>query len=307
MFVIFFTAIMIVSVLLVSHCFYGGGIQSEPLKITSSIGVCTRVRDEQHILTEWLEHYLVNLRFSRAIIYDDYSNPPVLNTIGKFTNDPRVVVVSSPTKNQAEAYTDGLSRCIDLDWVLLCDADEFVWTDGRDIREHMATTFPPEVGTVLVNWLVFGTSGLLKLDKRRPIREQFVKREELNCYWNQFVKSFVRPTCPDLRVWVHITSSNQRQMATAGGEIVSQKVKDETGNTGPCIEGERVVGLDHQTSPVLMVHYMTLDFESMAKKSIRNKALADIGMKYTKHWYEHTMKDSVVDRRMHKYLRNKKN
>lgn len=101
-----------------------------------SIGVCARVKDEQKIISEWVCHYL-RLGFERVVIYDDGSNPPVKKTLVDCI-DSKVVVVDSPTANQAEAYSDGMSRCSDLDWMLLCDADEFLWTDGRTITDYLA-------------------------------------------------------------------------------------------------------------------------------------------------------------------------
>tara|TARA_Y100000741_G_scaffold295824_1_gene236466 strand:- start:378 stop:566 length:189 start_codon:yes stop_codon:yes gene_type:complete len=56
------------------------------------------------------------------------------------------------------------------------------------------------------------------------------------------------------------------------------------------------------TMPLLLVHYMTLDRENMARKAVRNKALTNIGSKYTPAWYERMFTDSVQDLRMLKYV-----
>ena len=58
---------------------------------------------------------------------------------------------------------------------------------------------------------------------------------------------------------------------------------------------------DLSTMPLLLVHYMTLDWENMARKAVRNKALANIGAKYTPAWYKTMFTDSVQDLRMLKY------
>ena len=268
-------------------------------------GVCTRVRDEQNILEEWVQHYLA-LGFSRAVIYDDQSNPPVSDTLRAYRHDVRVTVVSAPTENQAHAYREGLRLCAaDCDWVLLCDADEFLWTEEKGVAEFLAT-FGPEVGTVLVNWLVYGTSWITRMDPYRPVREQFVLRERYTSQWNRWVKSFVRPQLADLNVWVHVSASPSHSIRLATGEEVSSQARsapaNQSGLPHPVLFSERVYGLDVSRAPVLLVHYMTRDFETMAMKSHRNKNLQDIKSRYTMKWYEAFFEEAEFDDRMHKYL-----
>ena len=254
------------------------------------VGICTKVKDEQHIIREWVRHYL-RLGFDRIIIYDDNSYPPVKKTLRDNDNDA-VIIIDTPTTNQAEAYKDGLSRCEDLDWVLLCDADEFIWTDGRDLKLYL-TSAPEQVGTILLNWLTYGTSGIIKMRSDISIFQQFISREPYISYLNGYVKSFVRPKMADIHIWVHISYSPHRLVACADGTIIR--------NIKALSRSERVAPISLGKMPILLVHYMTLDYETMARKSVRNKSLTDIGDKYTLEWYERTFTDSVIDRRMMVY------
>ncbi len=266
------------------------------------LGVCTRVRDEQNILGEWVQHYL-SLGFSRAVIYDDHSVPPVHQTLSTYNFDERVTVVTLPTENQAQAYQEGLRLLAgDCDWVLLCDADEFLWTSGRSVADHLAT-FGPEVGTVLVSWLVYGTSGIQRMDPGRPVREQFVVRERFTSGWNYWVKSFVRPQLPDLKVWVHVSFSPTHTVRLASGQEVDPYNRSLPSDPPhPVLLSERVFGLDVSQAHMLLVHYMTRDFETMAHKSHRNHNLEDIGNKYTMGWYKANFEEAEIDNRMHRYL-----
>ena len=252
-----------------------------------TVGVCARVKDEQRIIRDWVRHYL-RFGFDRVILYDDGSNPPVKETLADNTDD-RVIVIDTPTANQGEAYRDGLARCKDLDWVLLCDADEFLWTDGRDIKSYLASA-PEHVGTILVHWLTYGTSGIQKMHPHMSIFRQFTMREPYTSYLNGYVKSFVRPAMTDMHVWVHVTCSPHKAIIHANGtRILDRENLLKT-------EYQTPVGLDKM--PMLLAHYMTLDHETMARKAIRNKALTDIGNKYTPSWYKQMFTDSVRDRRM---------
>lgn len=259
------------------------------------------MRDEQHILEEWLQHYL-DLGFERVVIFDDKSSPPVGHTLRAHSGDPRLKVISSHTDDQVHAFSDGLRRYAqDCDWVLLCDADEFLWTDGRSVADHLST-FGPEVGTVLVSWLVFGTSYISCMDRLRPVREQFILREKFSSGWNTWVKSFVRPGLKALRVGVHVSAApTTHTIRLATGEEVFLDAPPQDKNQ-PTLVSERVVNLDISSAPVLLVHYMTLDFENMARKRLRNRNLQDIKDRYSPEWYQVFFEDAEFDDRMHRYI-----
>lgn len=258
------------------------------------VGVCARVKDEDRILEEWVRHYF-DLGFTKVVIYDDDSKTPVVNLLSHLVADERLHVEVRPTKNQFEAYSDVMEKYrADVDWMLLCDADEFLWTDGRTVHGFLAS-FSEDIGTVLLNWLVYGTGGIRKMDPHQSIKSQFTVRERFDSPWNRFVKSFVRTGLPDLKVWVHVTHSAHKKTVDANGQSVAiERVKR--------TENHRVK-VDQM--PVLLVHYMTLDETHMAMKCIRNRALCDIGAKYTRMWYKNMFNDDHRDDRMLKYERQK--
>ena len=255
------------------------------------IGVCTRIKDEQRIIREWVKHYL-RLGFDRIVIYDDGSVPPVRETLSDCPNNG-VIIIDDPTVNQGEAYKDGLCRCKDLDWLLFCDADEFLWTDGRNVKMYLGTV-PDSVGTILIHWLVYGTSGIERMHPSIPIFQQFLHREPYTHHLNGYVKSFVRPAMNNLHIWVHISYSPHKQIALANGRSVT--------NRDCLLATEYRTPSDLQTMPLLLIHYMTLDFETMNKKRIRNTALVPtLGIKYSLMWYNKMFSESIIDRRMIKY------
>ena len=145
--------------------------------------------------------------------------------------------------------------------------------------------------TVLINWLVYGTSKLEKYDTSKTIFEQFIYREKYNHFWNQFVKSFVRPKLIEKFGNVHITINEKYKTNNVYNEtvrvcpdkcdLIDNKLSDET--------------------PLLLVHYMTLDFESMEQKYKRNHKgglLLKEDEKYSKKWYnlEHYgLLDEIID------------
>ena len=68
-----------------------------------------------------------------------------------------------------------------------------------------------------------------------------------------------------------------------------------------CLRYEMTPWGDLNTMPLLLVHYMTLDWDNMAIKAAQNRAPTDIGAKYTPAWYHAMFTDTVRDMRMLKY------
>jgi hypothetical protein len=131
----------------------------------------------------------------RSKIYDNLSNPSIQETLQKkkiINNKIEIKIDTVNHSNQPIIYLDCINNNKDLDWLLLCDADEFLYIKERNIKEIL-NTFSEDTCTVLINWLVYGTSNNQTYNKSKSIYSQFTKRENYNHFWNRFVKSFVRP------------------------------------------------------------------------------------------------------------------
>ena len=250
------------------------------------IGVCIRAKDEI-IIKDFVNHYL-NLGFDKIIIYDNMSNPPI-----NFNNEKVEIIIDTvPHSNQPVIYTECLNNNKDLDWLLLCDADEFIYIKSGNIKDFLSN-FSQDTCTVLINWLVFGTSNLNSYDDSKTVFEQFTKRENYSHFWNRFVKSFVRPKLIENIGTVHITYNDNYKIKNVYNETLNFNWHD------------RCELLDNKltdNTPVVMVHYMLLDFENMVKKHYKNKngwLYEPESNKYTLEWYHNqNFKENVTDTRM---------
>ena len=146
--------------------------------------------------------------------------------------------------------------------------------------------------------MTYGTSNLEKYDKSKTVFEQFIYREEYKHFWNRFVKSFVRPKLVNYVLNVHKTINKEYKCCNVYNELVF--------NLEKCNNID--VKLSENTS-LLLVHYMTLDYESMKKKQIKNKngkLLNKNDSKYSIKWYKYNInqgfKDNIKDCRMLKYI-----
>jgi hypothetical protein len=257
-------------------------ITSNPLKI----GVCVRVKDEQKIIKDWVNYYL-KLGFDFIYIYDNLSNPSVTETLGNYDENIIKIKIDSVIKsNQTNVYQDCLNNNKHLDWLLICDADEFLYIKKGTIRDFL-NTFSEDTGSVLINWLVFGTSGLQNYDNSKSIFEQFIKREPYHFKYNYYVKSFIKVKCINkINSW-HKIFNSKYLIKDVNNNIIKPNKRSR----------HEKIKLSDETS-IILCHYMTLDYNSMEIKRCRNSKFDYINNKYTISWYNKLFKDSIIDKRM---------
>ena len=267
-----------------------------------NIGVCIRAKNEQKIICDWVNHYL-KLGFDKIFIYDNMSHPTIESSLKEknLLNDKVFIKIDTfQHSNQPLIYQECINQNKDLDWLLLCDADEFLWLKEGTIKDFLYK-YSEDTCTILINWLVYGTSNLQTYDINKSIFEQFTFREEYNNFWNQFVKSFIRPKLIEKFGNVHISYNKNYKVRNIYNNIL--------------LINNELYKCDYQdnnlndNTPLVLVHYMTLDFESMLNKRNKN-ALQALGFtlkdnKYSLEWYKsehYGFKDNVKDLRMNKYI-----
>ena len=267
------------------------------------IGVCIRARDEQKIIYDWVKYY-INLGFDKIIIYDNMSNPSIEETLNDNNifdqSKVEIIIDSIDHSNQPVIYQECINNNKDLDWLLLCDADEFLYIKDWNLKDFL-NQYSEDTSTILINWVVFGTSKLLKYDNNKTVFEQFTKRESYNHFWNIFVKSFIRPKLIETIGNVHITFNSKYKIKTVYN-------KDYIGSVSNSKCDYKDDNLNDNT-PMVMIHYMTLDFESMLNKRNKN-ARQTLGFtmkdnKYSLEWYKsnkYGFKDDYLDERMLKFI-----
>jgi len=257
------------------------------------IGVCIKAKDEQKIICDWVRYYL-KLDFDKIIIYDNLSNPPIQETLSNnnLLDNKIEIIIDSYTKGlQTPLYENCINNNKDLDWLLCCDTDEFLYIKNGNIKEFLSN-FSDDTCTILINWLVFGSSGNLTYDYNKTIFEQFTKRETYNNFWNIFVKSFIRPKLINNALTNHIIYNENYKIKS----VYNKELKIEHNTKCDMID----YNLNDNT-PVVLVHYMTLDIDHMLSKGVKYKKCHYIdkeSTKYSLEWYSNTFKDHVEDLRM---------
>jgi len=260
------------------------------------IGVCTKAKNEEKIISDWVNHYL-KLDFDKIIIYDDNSLEPTENTLKRknIIND-KITILNSNQFSQTDLYKDCIESNKDLNWLLLCDADEFLWIKDKKTIKQWLELYNNDVCSIFINWLTYGTGKRKVYDYSLSVYKQFTVRENYNCFWNNFTKSFIRPKLIERVSNVHETYNKKYKIYNVYNKPI---------NLSNNLQYKDKYYSDN--TPVVLIHYMTLDIESMLLKNKKNKdggLLTKNDFKYSFEWYKDPtfgFKDSCVDYRMIKY------
>ena len=273
------------------------------------VGVCIRAKNEQKIITDWVNHYLY-LGFDKIVIYDNLSSPPIKETLASknITSDKVEVLIDSNTNfgkdNQKNIFTKMIKNYKHSDWFLFCDADEFLWIKEGTIKDHLSK-YSDDTCSVVINWLTYGMGNQKTYDYNKHVCEQFLIREQYGHFWNRFVKSFTRPNLAN-EIDNHIVFCPPYKIKNVYNKVITENGL----NNGRPLS---VSVLDKKLSddtPILLVHYMTLDLETMLLKTqkAKNDYLDKSSNKYTQSWYKDknpgsgNFKDDIKDERMLKYV-----
>lgn len=126
------------------------------------VGLCAIVRNEARYLPEWLAwHRRVGV--SRVYLYDNESTDDTLRAAedegAEVLDWPGGVAHGHSAQMTAYAHCLGSQdRVREVDWLLVLDADEFVWhPEGRPVPEVLDAV--KQAGCVWMPWQLFGWGG----------------------------------------------------------------------------------------------------------------------------------------------------
>jgi hypothetical protein len=160
------------------------------------LAVCAVFRDEAPYLAEWVEfHRLVGVE--HFFLYDDRSADAGCEVLAPYVSDGLVTLtecaVPLASGGQGLAYDDALGRARGrFRWLAFIDIDEFLFSPEQGSLVGVLAEFEQDPG-VLVNWQVYGSSGLQNRADGLVI-ESFTRRARTGWVRNRRVKSIVDPT-----------------------------------------------------------------------------------------------------------------
>lgn len=238
-----------------------------------SIGIGAIFRDEFPYVLEWLAwHQLAG--FEQFYIADNGSSDGTVELLEALQDLGYVKVLYQPvveTQAQLIAYqriaAEAVSTC---DAIMFIDADEFVTHSGHKPGaevKYLRKLFREGVGTVSINWRVFGSSGHEGFIEA-PVTERFTRcAEDRPGSKNGYLKSATL-TRYIKNVGPHRSGlSAPLREVDANGNDISGFVVFEKGQPTPI---KRSGALGHVVdSPIRVNHYAVKSFEEYSEKKRR--------------------------------------
>ena len=128
----------------------------------STLAVFAILKDEGHIIREWINHYIAE-GVDHFHLIDNGSSDDFLEQISDYRERVFVYHDCVPHR-QREHYNNYFLPVVNqYDWCLCCDLDEFMYARNgyRTIKEVLSSV-EGDVGCISVPWKMFGSSGHIK-------------------------------------------------------------------------------------------------------------------------------------------------
>lgn len=169
-----------------------------------TLSICAVFKNEARFLSEWIEyHKLVGVE--KFWLYNNNSEDNYRTVLAPYIKKGDVHLIEWPFKvfenewdnhgkMQIAAYTDCINHLRGKSkWLALIDIDEFIFPVEED---NLAILLEREFNDVLglvINWVMFGTSGIKKILSNELLISKLTKRAPINYNLNLTVKSIVQP------------------------------------------------------------------------------------------------------------------
>lgn len=138
-----------------------------------TLAICAIFKNEADFLKEWIEYHLL-IGVDHFYLYNNFSDDNYLEVLSQYQDKGCITLIDWPIQHgQKLAYKDCYLKFKDeVNWLAYIDLDEFICLKYElDIKKwlHKFVKYP----SVLINWKVFGTSGIIEHDKTRLVIEQY--------------------------------------------------------------------------------------------------------------------------------------
>ena len=206
----------------------------------------TIFKNEQHIITEWIDHYL-NMGVDKIFMIDNGSTDDYRDKVAAYIERGQIEIVVDTTKwAQNKLYNKYyLKQCHCANWVLVADLDEFVYARKgyAKITEYL-DSLGSDVVSVKIPWKMFGSNG--HIEQPVSVIRSFTKRQ---LYDTQVTKS-----CKTITRGPHIEKLHLHECDyknTANMKVINSSNAEE--HSKKCLAGQSETLL--QESHLHLNHY----------------------------------------------------
>lgn len=137
------------------------------------LSLCLIFKNEAPFLKEWLDYHLA-IGVDHFYLYDNNSDDQYRELIEPYVNSGLVTLIEFPYDHaQMKAYEDCYNRYKeDNNWISFLDADEFICPKKCDNIKNWLRGYD-KYPAIMINWLMFGTGGVIEHDYNKNVIEQY--------------------------------------------------------------------------------------------------------------------------------------
>lgn len=162
--------------------------------MTKRVAVCCIVKNEESLIKEWILYH-ISLGFNTVFIYDNGSTDntcKVVMNLRKLFDIRYIEWKRNDFYYQIDCYKDCINNNKEeFRWIAFFDSDEFIVPYGMNNINDFLKSYE-YASCVVVNWAIFGSSGLIDTPKNL-ITENFIWRSDCLFYNNRHIKSIINP------------------------------------------------------------------------------------------------------------------
>ena len=147
-------------------------------KMKYKVSLCLFFKDEAPFLKEWIDYHHV-IGVDHFYLYNNESSDNFREVLAPYIDQGLVTLIDYPGRSvQPSAAKDCWERFrAETNWIGFLDADEFVCPKYKsDIGEWLKEW--DKWPSIMIKWVMFGTSGLLKHDFSRLVIEQYTSCDD---------------------------------------------------------------------------------------------------------------------------------
>jgi hypothetical protein len=259
-------------------------------KTCKNIAVYSQMKDEHDIFNNWIDHYF-KIGFDHIYVVDDQSEPkletliidhPRYNDItiiysdvsnddyysGHFTSSELYdSEVFSRVKYNKQAYLLNVFRKRyedDIDWLMICDADEFLYLRDHDnVKDYISylRSKHSDLSGIKLRWLLYGSSYHSYYPKGHLFKEFTLSSEYLNTNEKSIVRlkdvedidshwCILKPNCNYYHYY-----ENSSNIEISNDRILNEPDKP----------------IEYQNVNAFIAHYITLDCYNFVKCRLRRQ------------------------------------
>ncbi len=188
-----------------------------PRRTAHFLGLGAVMKNEAHVVDEWLRHYAAE-GVEHFYLIDDGSTDGTRDVVRPWIGARRVTLTIDTTPHdQVGKYNRHLSRALDeCEWLAVVDLDEFVYAKTGTIAGFLRGA-SRQTGAVWIPWKNYGSSG--HLEQPGSVVSGFVRRASYAAGKRALGKSIVRSAAvrrlhihehPLRRGWVYVDGGGRR-------------------------------------------------------------------------------------------------